>query len=206
MYRFRVAQPDSPDLDAWFRLRTELYLAAGLIEPEDVHPSSGLFTDAYDDHSTHLLAADDAGHDIGCCRMIDATHGRTLPVTDLFGVETRPRSYEASGLAVKPEHRDAFVFVGFYRAMAELADERGHEYCYLIVEEPVPAALQRFGYPLRVLTEPRFVFNAPNVAAVIARTETQAWMDRADDPRAAAMARYYREPFDWTLTADDLVP
>jgi len=206
MFRFRVAEPGSADFDVWLRLRTELYLDAGLINPEDVDATTGLYRDAYSEHATHLLASDDEGDDIACCRMIESGDGRTLPVADLFGVECHPRSYEASGLAVVPRHRDAFVFVGFYRAMTELADQAGHEYCYSIVEEPTPAALQRFGYPIRVLTEPLFVFNAPNVATVIARQEIRAWMEQADDPRASAMARYYRKPFEWTLTREDLAP
>ena len=204
MFRFRIAEPGTDDLETWHRLRTHLYLEASLISPEDVDPASGLFTDQYDDYSTHLLATDDDGVDIGCCRMIDGGLDRTLPVTDLFGVERLPHSYESSGTAVAPTHRRTLVSLGLYRAMSALADERGYEYGYAIVEPPYLASLQGLGYPYEAISEPRHVFGFPNVAAVFRRRDLLPSMAAADGPFASVVLRYYQRPFDWTLTENDV--
>ena len=205
MFRFRIAENGSPDLDRWLELRTTLYMESGLINSDQID-AGGRYVDQYDDYSTHLLASDDAGADIGCCRIIEPHGDQTLPVTDLFGIEPLHRSYEGSGVAVVPRHRKALVSLGMYRAMAELADQKGYEYSYSIVEEPVLAALRRLGYPIQVLSEPRFVFNAPNVAAVIDRNETLASMEKSDSALSSLVLRYYRKPFEWSLTESDLTP
>lgn len=206
MFSYRIAEPGSADLDRWYRLRTDLYLSSGLIAPDDVEAASGVYRDVYDEYSTFILAADHAGVDIGCCRMIEGSAGRPLPVQDLFGIEPLPHSYEGSGVAVAPEHRKGLVSLGLYRAMAALADERGYEYAYSIVEPPYLAFLCELGYPYEALSEPRTVFNAPNVAGVIRRSDTMAAMEAAEGPFAAILLRYYRKPFDWTLTQPDLEP
>jgi N-acyl-L-homoserine lactone synthetase len=205
VFRFRIAEQGSPDLDRWLELRTTLYLESGLINDDQVD-ANGMYVDQYDDYSTHLLASDDAGVDIGCCRIIEPQGDQTLPVTDLFGIEPLPRSYEASGVAVLPRYRKALVSLGMYRAIADLADQKGYEYSYSIVEEPVLAALRGLGYPIRVLSEPLFVFNAPNVAAVIDRNETLAAMEKFDSALSSLFLRYYRKPFEWSLTESDLAP
>jgi N-acyl-L-homoserine lactone synthetase len=206
MFRFRIAERGSADFSAWLRLRTDLYLDTGLVTSDDLDEASGVYTDSYDDHSTHLLASDDDGVDIGTCRMIETYGDQTLPVTDLFGVERRPHSYEGSGVAVLPRLRKSMVSLGMYRAMAELADQRGYEYSYSIVEEPVLAYLHRLGYPLQVLSESRFVFNAANVATVIDRRELLPSFEKSDHELSAIVLRYYRKPFEWSLTESDLTP
>ncbi len=203
MFRFRIAENGSPDLDRWLELRTTLYTESGLINSDQID-ANGRYVDEYDDYSTHLLASDDTGVDIGCCRIIEPQGDQTLPITDLFGIEPHPRSYEGSGVAVLPRYRKALVSLGMYRAIAELADQRGYEYSYSILEEPVLAALRRLGYPIQVLSEPMFVFNAPNVAAVIKRSEMLASMENSDGELSSIVLRYYRKPFEWSLTESDL--
>jgi N-acyl-L-homoserine lactone synthetase len=204
VFRFRIAENGSPDLDRWLDLRTTLYLESGLIDSNEVDDAAGMYVDEYDDYSTHLLASDDAGVDIGCCRIIEPQDDQTLPVTDLFGIEPLPRSYEGSGVAVAPQHRKELVSLGLYRAISELADQKGYEYSYSIIEEPAVAALRRLGYPIEVLSEPRFVFNAPNVAAVIDRNEMLASMESSDSALSSLVQRYYRKPFEWSLAESDL--
>ena len=203
VFRFRIAENGSPDLDRWLELRTTLYTESGLINSDQID-ANGRYVDQYDDYSTHLLASDDAGVDIGCCRIIEPQGDQTLPITDLFGIEPLPRSYEGSGVAVLPRYRKALVSLGMYRAIAELADQKGYEYSYSIIEEPVLAALRRLGYPIQVLSEPLFVFNAPNVAAVIKRSGTLASMENNEGELSSIVLRYYRKPFEWSLTGSDL--
>ena len=64
---FDSGSPSSgtPDFTAWLRLRTDLYLDTGLITLDDLDGPSALYTDTYDDYSTHLLASDDDGVDVG---------------------------------------------------------------------------------------------------------------------------------------------
>ncbi|MGA9103141.1 hypothetical protein [Aeromicrobium sp.] len=204
MFRIRIAELGTPDFTAWLRLRTDLYLDTGLITLDDLDGPSALYTDTYDDYSTHLLASDDDGVDVGCCRMIEPQGDQTLPVTDLFGIDPVHRSFEGSGVAVLPRLRKSMMSLGLYRAMAYVGDQRGYEYSYSIIEAPVLASLLRLGYPLRVLSEPRFVFNAPNVAAIMDRTEILRSLERID--ASSLVLRYYRKPFEWSLTEKDLTP
>jgi len=203
VFRFRIAENGSPDLDRWLELRTTLYMESGLINRDQID-AGGRYVDQYDDYSTHLLASDDAGVDIGCCRIIEPQGDQTLPITDLFGIEPLPRSYEGSGVAVSPRYRKALVSLGMYRAIADLADQKGYEFSYSILEEPVLASLRRLGYPIQVLSEPLFVFNAPNVAAVINRSDMLASMETSEGALSSIMLRYYRKPFEWSLTEGDL--
>ncbi len=204
MFRYRIAEAGTDDLAGWHRLRTALYLDSGLITQDDIDPDSGLFVDAYDDHSVHLLAADDDGVDIGCWRMIEPGPGRTLPVSDLFGIDLLPNAWESSGSAIEPRYRKSPVSLGFHRALFSLAEERGYENVYGIVEQPYLAAAQRSGLPIEVVSEPRFVFNASNVATLIRRSSMVALIDSGSDD-APAFAAYFRKPFDWTLSEDDFV-
>ena len=203
MFRYRIAKPGTDDLDSWHRLRTRLYLDAGLITPSDIDQESGLFVDVYDDHSVHLLAANDDDLDIGCMRMIEPGTGRTLPVTDLFGIDLLPHAWEVSAGAVEPQYRKSPVLLGFYRALFSLAEERGYENVYGIVEQPVLQASLSSGLPIEVVSEPRFVFHAMNVATLIRRSSMVALIESGDVP---AFSAYFRKPFDWTLSLDDLNP
>lgn len=204
MFRYRIAEPGSADLTSWHRLRTDLYVESGLITRDEIDPASGAFLDQYDDYSVHLLAANDDGVDIGCWRMITPGPGQTLPVADLFGIEVRPNAWESSGSAILPAYRKSTVSLGFYRALFTLAEERGFENMYGIVEQPFLAAARRLGLPIEVVSEPRLVYNTENVATLITRSAMVDAIESAADD-APAMA-YFRKPFDWTLAVDDLAP
>ena len=205
MFRYRIAEPGTADLESWHRLRTDLYLESGLIGPDDIDLARGIFIDRYDDYSVHLLAANDDGLDIGCWRMITPGPGQTLPVTDLFGIEVRPKAWESSGSAILPRYRKTPVSLGFYRALFTLAEERGFENMYGIVEQAFLDAAVRFGLPIEVISEPKFVFNADNVATLITRS---AMVDaiEATGEDAPGFSAYFRKPFDWTLAVEDLAP
>lgn len=205
MFRYRIAEPGTADLESWHRLHTDLYLESGLIAPDDIDVERGVFVDRYDDYSVHLLAANDEDVDIGCWRMITPGPGQTLPVTDLFDVEVRPNAWESSGSAIVSHYRKSPVALGFYRALFTLAEERGFENMYGIVEQPFLAAARRFGLPIEVISEPRFIFHSDNVATLITRTAMVKAIEStgADAP---AFSAFFRKPFDWTLSVDDLGP
>jgi N-acyl-L-homoserine lactone synthetase len=206
VFRYRIAEPGSDDLESWHRLRTGQYLDHGLIAGDDIDPDSGLFVDPYDDHSTHVLAANDDGLDIGCIRMVEQGDGRTLPVTDLFGIDVLPHAWESSANAVLPEYRRTPVKLGFFRALFALAEEKGYENMYAIVELPYLDTVRRsLGLPIEVVSEERFVFNAPNVATLITRNAVVAAM-AVTPAEASGFAAYLRKPFDWTLSSADLTP
>lgn len=204
MFRYRIAEPGTTDLEIWYRLRKELYLETGLIAPADVDPVSGDYVDEYDEYSTHLLAADAAGDDVGCSRLIDGRDERPLQVTDLFGIEAHPRSSETSGTAVTTAYRKSWVSLGLYRAMSAIATERGHEYGYAIVEPPYLASLRALGYPFEVVSEPKVVYGKSNFAAVFRRGDLLESMRAADGPFSSVVLQYFLKPFDWTLTEHDL--
>ena len=199
MILYRVAEPGSDDVRACQRIRTEVYLDTGLITPDEVEPESGLFVDQYDAHSIHLLAATDDGTDIGCWRMVESGPGRTLPVTDLFDVEVTPRSYESSGSAIVPAYRKTLVGLGFFRAMLEIADQRGLDNAYGIVEQPYLDAALALGIPIDVLSQPRHVFHADNVAIVVRRDALMAVLSTVAET-VPQFVDYFLKPFDWTLS------
>jgi len=203
MFHYRVAEPGTDDLEEWHRLRTRLYMESGLITGDDLDPSA-VYRDRYSEHSIHIACADDDGVDIGCVRMIEPAEGRTLPVSDLFGVQVLPKAYEGSGIAIMPEYRKSLASLGFYRALHDLADERGYEYSYGILEVPGLDAVRRLGFPIEVVSEPRNVFNASNVAIVHQRSNTLSSLRAADAGRGLDIAQLWERPFDWTLSGADL--
>ena len=205
MIRYRIAERGSADVETYHRLRTAMYLAEGLITPSDVDSGTGLYIDQYDEHSIHLLAATDQDVDIGCWRMVESAPGHTLPVTDLFGVDVTPRSYESSGSAIVPAYRKTMVGLGFFRAMFAVAEERGLDNAYGIVEQPYLATARAIGIPIEVLSEPRHVFNADNVAIVVRRDALMAVLDTVSET-VPAFVDFFLEPFDWTLPDHTLLP
>lgn len=205
MIRYRVAEAGSDDIEKYHRLRTEVYLAEGLIMPSDIDPETGLFIDQYDEHSIHLLAANDDDVDIGCWRMVESGPGRTLPVTDLFGVDVSPRSYESSGSAIALAYRKTMVGLGFFRAMFAVADEQGLDNAYGIVEPPYLATARAIGIPIEVLSEPRHVFNADNVAIVVRRDALMAVLDTVAET-VPAFVDFFLKPFDWTISDQEFLP
>ena len=202
-FSYRVAEHGSADFTTWLRLRTDLYLDTGLITSDEVGPD-GVFVDEYDDHSVHVLATDDQGVDIGCTRLIDGSDGAPLQVTDLFGLTPLSRSSEASGTALVPHHRRSWASLGLYRALYEIAVERGHEHRYSIVEPPYLASLRALGYPYEVVGEPQHVFGHENLACVYPLADLLPAMKAATNPRAAIAYRYFSQPFSWTLTEEDV--
>ena len=128
-------------------------------------------------------------------------------MTDLFGIDVLSKSYESSGAAIMPEYRRSIAALGFYRASYELAEERGYEHTYGVVEEQVPESVRRFGYPIEVISEPRDVFRAPNVAVLTRRSEIVESIRAADATRPGfAVAHLWERPFNWTLSDADLNP
>lgn len=204
MLRYRIAEPGTADLESWHRLRTQLYLEAGFLTVGDLD-ESGLYRDQYSEHSIHLLGANDDGADIGCWRMIEPAEGRTLQVTDLFGVDVLPKAYESSGAAIMPEYRRSIAALGFYLASFDIAEDKGYEYTYGIVELSVPDSVRRFGYPIEVISEPQHVFGTRNVATLTRRTEIVGSIRAADATREGfAVAHLWERPFAWTLSESDL--
>ena len=204
MFRYRIAEPGSADFDRWLRLRTDLYLETGLITPDELD-STGLYVDPYEGHSVHVLASDDDGADLGCTRLIDGSDGAPLQVADLFGITPLSRPSEASGTAVVAPYRKSWVSLGLYRALFQIAVDRGHEHRYSIVEPQYLASLRALGYPYAVLGEPLNVFGHPNIACVYPVADLLPSMQKADGPAASMTYRYFARPFAWTLTEEDLM-
>lgn len=203
-FRYRVAVPGSADFTSWLQLRTDLYLETDLITPDELGPD-GLYVDQYEGHAVHVLASDDQGADIGCTRLIDGSDGAPLQVADLFGITPLSRSSEASGTAVVPEYRRSWASLGLYRALFEIAVERGHEHRYSIVEPPYLANLRSLGYPYEVVGEPLHVFGHENIACVYPLAALLPSMETADSPLAPVIHRYFSRPFDWTLSEADML-
>ena len=207
VFHYRIAESGSDDFDLWRKIRTQLYLDAGFIEPDSVDPGVGVFADAFDGHSIHLLASDSAGEPVGCCRMIEGgTH--TLQVTTQFDLQVPHDSCEISGTAVFEPFRKTFATLGFYRALTHLAEERGYEHAYMEVEEPFLAALEVLGLPVEVVSEPRWVYNSYNVAALVRVSSIVESLTEADEARGGttAFGDYFRRPFTWTLASHDILP
>ena len=204
MIRYRIAT-SGDDIASYHRLRTDVYLETGLITSDDIDHTTGLYVDQYDDHSIHLLAANDDGIDVGCWRMVESVPGRTLPVTDLFAVEVGPNSYESSGSAILPAYRKSMVGLGFFRAMFAVSDDRGFDDAYGIVEQPYLDSARAIGIPVDVLGEPRFVFNADNVPIVVRRHELLAVLGTVAET-VPEFVDYFLKPFDWTLSDHRFLP
>ena len=207
MFHYRIADPGSDDFNQWKKIRTQLYLKAGFIESDSINPGIGVFTDEYDEHSIHLLASDAAGQPVGCCRMIEGGMN-TLQVTTQFDLQVPHYSCEISGTAVFEPFRKTFATLGFYRALMHLAEERGYEYAYMEVEEPFLAALEVLGLPVEVVSEPRWVYNTYNVAALVRVSSIAASLTEADNARGGttSFGEYFRRPFTWTLASHDILP
>jgi len=204
VFRYRIAEVGSSDFATWLQLRTDLYLETGLITPDELDPA-GLFVDAYERHSVHVLASDDHGVDIGCTRLIDGSDGAPLQVTDMFGITPLSRPSEASGTAVVASYRKSWVSLGLYRALFEIAVDRGHEHRYAILEPRYLASLRALGYPYEVVGEPMDVFGYPNIAGVYPLADLLASMQKAEGPSASVIYHYFARPFGWTLTEKDLL-
>jgi hypothetical protein len=89
-----------------------------------------------------------------------------------------------------------------------LAEERGYEYAYMEVEEPFLAALEVLGLPVEVVSEPRWVYNTYNVAALVRVSSIAASLTEADNARGGttSFGEYFRRPFTWTLASHDILP
>jgi N-acyl-L-homoserine lactone synthetase len=204
VFQYRVAEIGSADFTAWLRLRTDVYLETRLITPDELNPA-GLFVDAYEDHSVHVLASDAHGTDVACTRLIDGSDGAPLQVADLFGITPLSHPSEASGTAVVAPYRKSWVSLGLYRALFEIAVDRKHEHRYAILEPRYLASLRALGYPYQVVGEPMNVFGFPNIAGVYPVADLLASMEQADGPQASVTFRYFSRTFDWTLTREDLL-
>ncbi len=91
--------------------------------------------------------------------------------------------------------------------MSDIADEKGYEYAYGIVEVPVLESMRRLGMPIEVISEPRHVFNAPNVATLSTRSEIIESLQDAHATRDGfSVAEFWERPFTWTLSPSDLNP
>lgn len=206
MFRYRIAERGSDDLALWRKVRTDLYLEAGLILVDDLDEHTGLYFDVFDEHSVHLLATDDAGVIIGCCRMIDGNSTR-LQVAQQFGLAVPAGSFEVSGTAVYAPFRKTFATLGFYRALFALANEREYEYAYMEVEEPFLAALEALGLPIEVVSETRYVYNSYNLVVLIRMSHVVQSLMEADAVRGGTttFGRYFGKPFTWSLDDTDIL-
>ncbi len=197
MFRYRVAVPGSASLERWYRLRTEEYLRHGLITTEEVDASTGLYIDPYDEHSIHVLASNEDDVDVGCVRMVESADGHVLPVSDLFEIDVLPRSWELSANLVLPQYRKSSLKPGLYRAVFSLAQDKGYENMYGIVEPSyLDALIRTTGAPIEVVSEPRFVFNALNVVIVVPRHMVRSVIEMPAE-KASGFAAQFRAQSRW---------
>jgi N-acyl-L-homoserine lactone synthetase len=201
MFRYRIAAPGSTSIESWFRLRTDEYLEHGLITAADIDATTGLYTDQYDEHSIHVLASNEDGIDVGCVRMVESGGDRVLPVSDLFEIDVLPRSWELSANLVLPEYRKSALKPGLYRAVFSLAEEKGYQNMYGIVEPPyLDSLIRTTGAPIEVVSEPQFVFNALNVVILVPR-HLMAAVIETPAVEADGFAAQFGAPIRWVRTS-----
>jgi N-acyl-L-homoserine lactone synthetase len=200
----RLSEHES--LDTWRRLRSDVYLATGLLAEADLKGSS--YTDEYEGHSRHVLVRTTDGQPAACARLIVRQgDDRPLQVERQFGITVPARSAEISGFAVREPWRDGLSALALVRAMVELAVEEGTDDLYAEVEPWFLASLNRAGFPLRAITEERFVFNAWNV---VTHVSVSAFLRGIDAALVAGdlspTTLYFSRPWNWSIGTDDIVP
>lgn len=205
---FRYAAVDTAEaLTRWASLRTELYLDADLITASDLN-DRGLYTDAYDRYSTHYLAyaGSDSAAPIGTCRLIDGELTR-LKVVSSYGLAADRPASEISGLTMAAEHRKSFATIGFYKLIFDCARLRGHDDVYMELEEPFLDVVAKLGFPITVLSEPRWTYRTWNVAVRIHVPDVVASIHAADARRGGALqlGPFFESPFSGVLDTDTLV-
>jgi len=102
--RFAVAQ-SSAELEAAFRLRYRVVIAAGWAQPEEL--ADGLERDAYDDGAIHILAWDGEAM-VGTTRLVLPTDQHPLPTEEAFDLAIEPRGgvADVGRICHAPGHRE----------------------------------------------------------------------------------------------------
>ena len=128
---------------------------------------------------SHYFIETSAGLRIGTFRIIDGRLG-ALQVADQFRIVTQPNSYEISGFAVGPAYQATGVSIGVYRACYRIALDEGFDCAYMEVEDWLLNSLIRMGFPVRVIGDPRWTFNATNYAVAISIPQVVPALRAAD--------------------------
>lgn len=204
---YRIEQVAEGNVPHWLEVRRDLYLASGLISPIDLD-EDGSYCDQYDGYSRHVLVRDAAGRPQGCARLIvrNGPH-QPLQVEKQFQVAVEIGSVEVSGFAVSAAASNGLASLGLARAMVELAREEGADHLYAEVEPWFFTSLRRTGFPFKAITDEQWLYNAWNFVAhvrVSAILDVVAASPVATD--ASAMATYFRRPWTWSISTEDLVP
>lgn len=200
----RLSAHDS--LDTWRSLRSDVYLAAGLLAEADL--IGGSYRDEYERQSHHVLVRTTDGQPAGCARLIVRQgDDRPLQVERVFGITVPARSAEISGFAILEAWQDGLSSLALVRAMVELAVEKGTDDVYAEVEPWFLASLNRAGFPLVAITDEKFVFNAWNVVAHVSISAFLSGIDAASDAGdRSPTTLYFSRPWNWSIGPGEVVP
>ena len=205
VFLYEPLAPDA-DLESWYQLRRDLYLAERLIAPSELD-AEGRYIDKYDPRSEHILMYNeaDAGTPIGTCRIIDGRRG-PLQVADQFGIEHSAHALEVSGFAILPEYRKTFATLGCYWLVYQRAVTRGYDEIHFEVEIPFRNTLVALGLPILQTGAKQFVYNAVNVPLKVTTSEVVSGLSEADRNRGntTRFAELFERPFDGVLDTASL--
>lgn len=150
----RIADP--ADAEALERCRCDVYAEQGFIEARDF--PAGRERDAYDDHAVSAIATvGPAGAVVGTARLIVAADG-PLPIEaapHAVDVGRQGQAAEFSRLCVRQEYRHGRAGIGLCRVLFQVAERRGVEVIYAILDERLLAGLRWIGLPFRAIGPPR---------------------------------------------------
>lgn len=205
IFRYEVVESQS-GLVTWSGLRARLYLDSGLINPEDLD-EFGLYTDEYDQHSQHhvVYAGSDSIIPVGTCRIIDG-RATKLQMAHHFDLSVDSNAFEISGFAIAKEYRKTFVTLGFYKIMYTVAEHRQYDFAYMEVELPFLDALREIGFPVKVMSPPRHLYNTENVAVRIRVSDVVTSLKSADARRnnLTRFGDFFEEPFHGIVDTADI--
>lgn len=146
------------DRDAHGGIRHEVY-----VEEQGWLPAAQvpIEFDALDQQATLVLARAADGRPVGSARVI---HQGPLPLPvqlTPFNVELDPtrRAVEISRLAVRTEHRgDPDLLAAMFGCILQVVCDASADDVYALVEPPLLATAQAFGFPFLPLQEPLYHF------------------------------------------------
>lgn len=150
----RIAEP--ADVEALERCRFDVYAEQGFIDARDF--PEGRERDGFDDHAVSAIAT--AGPDdevVGTARLIVAADG-PLPIEaapHAVDVGRPGPAAEISRLCVRRAYRHGRAGIGLCRVLFQVAEQRGVEVVYAILDERLLAGLRWIGLPFRAIGPPR---------------------------------------------------
>lgn len=150
----RIAEP--ADFEALERCRFDVYAEQGYIDARGFPAARE--RDAYDDHAVSAIATvGPTSVVVGTARLIVAADG-PLPIQaapHAVDVGKLGHAAEISRLCVRREYRHGRAGIGLCRVLFQVAEKRGVEVVYAILDERLLAGLRWIGLPFRAIGPPQ---------------------------------------------------